>query len=107
MPDGAASFSRLLKWLLAKWHDTTMAMLCGFMIGSLYKLWPFQQEVGFAEKFKHKQFENVMPESLNSGVISAVVVCVAGFAVVMALEWFAESRQRRTHHDGPAAITDT
>lgn len=37
---GILSFSRLLKWLLARYHDLTMALLCGFMLGSLRKLWP-------------------------------------------------------------------
>ena len=39
---GLLSFSRVLKWLLARYHDVTMAVLCGFMLGSLRKLWPFR-----------------------------------------------------------------
>ncbi|MEM6656360.1 MAG: DUF368 domain-containing protein [Planctomycetota bacterium] len=40
---GLLTFSRLLKLLLARMWTPTMAALCGFMIGSLYKIWPFQR----------------------------------------------------------------
>ena len=37
---GIISFSHLLSWLLKHWHDVTVAMLMGFMFGSLNKVWP-------------------------------------------------------------------
>ena len=43
---GLAVFSRFLGWLLARKHDFTMAVLCGLMIGSLRKVWPWK-ESGF------------------------------------------------------------
>lgn len=39
---GLFSFVRLLRWVLARWHDQTMAILAGFLIGSLWKLWPWR-----------------------------------------------------------------
>ncbi|MEP3479821.1 MAG: DUF368 domain-containing protein [Fuerstiella sp.] len=83
---GLLAFSRVLRWLLTKYHDITMAMLCGFMLGSLLKLWPFQQEVGFAEKFKHKVFEPVLPEGIHAEVLIAIGLAFAGFIVVMVLD---------------------
>lgn len=83
---GLLAFSRVLRWLLTKYHDITMAMLCGFMLGSLLKLWPFQQEVGYAEKFKHKVFQPVLPESIDKGVFIAIGLAIAGFVVVMVLD---------------------
>lgn len=83
---GLLSFSRVLRWLLTKYHDVTMAMLCGFMLGSLLKLWPFQQEVGFAEKFKHKVFQQVWPESFDQSVLMTIGLAVAGFIAVMVLD---------------------
>lgn len=41
---GILSFSKVLHWLLDNFHGATMAVLCGFMIGSLRQLWPFQAE---------------------------------------------------------------
>ncbi|MFV0238115.1 MAG: DUF368 domain-containing protein [Flavobacteriales bacterium] len=39
---GLASFSRLLKFLLEKFHDTTLSILTGFLLGSLWKIWPWK-----------------------------------------------------------------
>ena len=52
---GLLLFTRLLKWVLSRWHDPTVAMLAGLMAGSLAALWPFRKfetlgdtNVGFA-----------------------------------------------------------
>lgn len=39
---GLLSFVHVLKWLLHHHHDTVMALLGGFMAGSLVKLWPWR-----------------------------------------------------------------
>ena len=39
---GLAAFSRFLSWLLSKYHPQTIAVLIGFLIGSLYVIWPYQ-----------------------------------------------------------------
>ena len=39
---GLLSFSRVLKWMFSKYHDFTIAILTGFLIGSLNKLWPWK-----------------------------------------------------------------
>lgn len=36
---GITSFARLLSWLFKRYHDLTVAMLTGFMLGSLRKIW--------------------------------------------------------------------
>ena len=38
---GLLTFARLLAWLLRRAHDPTLAVLAGFMLGSLRKVWPF------------------------------------------------------------------
>lgn len=52
---GLLLFTRLLKWVLSRWHDPTVAWLAGLMAGSLAALWPFRKfetlgdtNVGFA-----------------------------------------------------------
>ncbi|MEM7055700.1 MAG: DUF368 domain-containing protein [Bacteroidota bacterium] len=40
---GLLSFSRLLTWLLRRYHDSTIALLAGFMLGSVPKIWPWKQ----------------------------------------------------------------
>lgn len=41
---GLLSFSRLLNWLLAHYHDASLALLIGVVIGALYRIWPWQSE---------------------------------------------------------------
>lgn len=39
---GLLSFSRLLNWLLGHYHDASLALLIGVVIGALYRIWPWQ-----------------------------------------------------------------
>lgn len=39
---GLALFARALSWLLGKYHSQTISILIGFLIGSLFVIWPFQ-----------------------------------------------------------------
>lgn len=96
---GLLSFSRVLRWLLNRHHDSTMAVLCGFMLGSLYRLWPFQREVGFAEKFKLKVFEHYRPEAFDEHTLTAIVLVVVGFGVVLGLDAVA-NRNNDSHTVG-------
>lgn len=40
---GLALFSRILSWLLLRYEARTLALLIGFLIGSLYMIWPYQE----------------------------------------------------------------
>ena len=39
---GLLSFSRVLKWLFKNYHNITLALLTGFILGSLNKVWPWK-----------------------------------------------------------------
>ncbi len=43
---GLLTFARVLAWLLRRAHDATLAVLAGFMLGSLRKVWPFEAPGG-------------------------------------------------------------
>lgn len=45
---GLVTFSRVLKWLFEKYPQPTLALLTGFMLGSLYKLWPWRVVTDYA-----------------------------------------------------------
>lgn len=58
---GVLTFSRLLSWLLKNYHQTTLAGLTGFMIGSLNKLWPWRvPTVGLTEENQIVEFTQGM-----------------------------------------------
>lgn len=40
---GLLSFSRVLKWLFKHYRDITLALLTGFIFGSLPKIWPWKK----------------------------------------------------------------
>ncbi|MFP4234260.1 MAG: DUF368 domain-containing protein [Nitriliruptoraceae bacterium] len=43
---GLAAFSTALNWLLARAHDAVLAVLLGFMVGSVRVLWPWPSDAG-------------------------------------------------------------
>lgn len=47
---GLLSFSHLLKWLFKHYHNTTLAVLTGFIFGSLNKVWPWKLTATVLEK---------------------------------------------------------
>lgn len=84
---GLLSFSKLLRWLLSSHGSQTIAVLCGFMAGSLYKIWPFQQDMTpDVEQFKHKIFQPVpLTEIAWDGVFATtfLAMLMAAAAVIL------------------------
>lgn len=60
---GLLAFSRLLRWLLTRYYDTTLSALAGLMVGSLVKLWPLQLPTSETRnlEFKERVFELYSP----------------------------------------------
>ncbi len=42
---GLLSFSHVLKWLFKNYENTTLALLTGFIVGSLNKIWPWKETI--------------------------------------------------------------
>lgn len=79
---GISVFVRFLSWLLRKFHDITVAVLIGFMLGSLRKVWPWKVGENIAN-------ENIMP-AINTSFFIALVLAAAGFILVLAVEYTAK-----------------
>ena len=78
---GITSFSRVLSYALKHVRNLTLALLTGFMLGSLNKVWPWK-EVG--ENLHGMVVEtNVLP---NEHVVPAVALMLVGFLLVYVLE---------------------
>ena len=74
-----------------------MATLCGLMLGSLRKLWPFNLELTPpGTEFKFKQFVNIAPDFASSSTIVAIGLAVVATVAVLSLEAFARKRQPAT-----------
>ena len=94
---GLLSFSKVLRWLLEHYHTETLSVLCGFMVGALRKVWPFQTDLTpKVEKLKHKEFDLFIPESINGEVVTCIVVGLIALAAVFVLESLG---RRLKHHE--------
>lgn len=86
---GLLSFSKILRWLLARHHAPTMAVLCGFMIGSLRCLWPFKDlPPGEAIDFKGQRYANILPSQFDVQTVMVVAIMAAAIAFVLTLDWY-------------------
>lgn len=88
---GLISFSNLLSWLLKKYHDITVAVLAGFMLGSLNKIWPWKEvieSVMINGEMKVLMEKNIVPSAGNPDhhFWLALLLCLAGLALVLTIE---------------------
>jgi putative membrane protein len=58
---GLLSFARLLKLMFAKYHDITVALLSGFLLGSLNKIWPWKRVEEVLIKHEGEPKEEILP----------------------------------------------
>ena len=91
---GILGFSRILRYGLARWHDYTLALLTGIMIGSMRKVWPWKITLE-SQIIRGKEHvlreENVWPLfDFEFGI--ALLLMLAGFVLVLLLDKM--SRQR-------------
>ncbi len=86
---GLLCFSRVLRYLLDKYHDRTLGFLAGLMLGSLYKIWPFQMVTAETRElpFKEQVLEHVPPVEAGVSVPMVIVLAVVAIALTFALEW--------------------
>ena len=94
---GLLCFSRLLHWLLHRFHQATMALLTGFLFGSLLIVWPWKRVLDWVQdshgELKPAQQMPVSPAEFHAltGQDPAVWLCLAlvvlGFAVVWLIDY--------------------
>lgn len=93
---GLFSFARVLKFLFTKYKDVTITLLIGFMIGSLYKVWPWKNQFGevlveHSDGRKDYMMRNVLPGGFDGDaqLWLAIGCAVGGFLIIFILERFA------------------
>ncbi|MBE0671478.1 MAG: DUF368 domain-containing protein [Anaerolineales bacterium] len=92
---GLLGFVRLLRWMLNKNHDLVVAILTGFMIGSIRKIWPWKILEPISETFVRET--NFIPSAFTLEVLLAVFCMTAGFVLVLVIEHFAGQRVAAHH----------
>ena len=90
---GITSFSNVLSFLLRKYHNTTIATLAGFMLGSLNKVWPWKETIEtFTDShgtIKPLVEENILP---NSHLWEGLGLIVFGIVLVYVLEKLSQKK---------------
>lgn len=86
---GLLAFSKFLKFMLARHEPATMAVLCGFIFGSLKKVWPFQIDTTPEAEFKAKVYEYYLPRQFDNEVFWCANIAIIAAISVFVLEWIA------------------
>ena len=87
---GIMLFSRVLSWVLKRYESATVALLIGFVFGSLRAVWPWKAAVLAAtEGAESAATLNVMPDVGSPEFVVAVGLILVGFLLVSLLDHLA------------------
>lgn len=104
---GLISFSKLLNWLFKKAHNLTIAILTGFLIGSLNKIWPWKETLTWFTKHAGEANEEKVPliqrnispnlfteiTNLDNQLWMAITFAILGLGLIIVLEKFGKKSQ--------------
>ena len=90
---GVFAFSHLLSWLLKRYKDQTLALLTGFIAGSLAIIWPWKEvskSIVIAGKEKIIEYDLYLPTEINMETFIAISMIILGVISVYAIEKYSE-----------------
>lgn len=96
---GIITFSHILSWLLKNYHHLTVALLTGFMVGSLNKVWPWKLTMEtYIDRHGVEQVlveKNVGPAAFQGDplLFQAILMCLIGFFLIWSIEFTASKMQ--------------
>lgn len=102
---GIISFSHLLSWLLKNYHTLTIALLTGFMVGSLNKVWPWKEvlrtytdshgvEKALVESNISPRYFGELTQT-DPLLWQAIGMCIAGFVLIQGIEMVGRMKTKR------------
>jgi putative membrane protein len=93
---GLLGFSRFLSWILENYHSATVALLAGFMLGSLNKVWPWREVLEYVTNSKGEQVpvfdRSILPwhyfatTGKDPQVFQAILMMALGVFIVVLIE---------------------
>ncbi len=103
---GLIVFSHLLAWLLKHFHSPTLALLTGFLLGSLNVIWPWKQTLASTLDRHGKEIplvqENLLPSTYQqlTGAEAhagwAIALAILGILLVLGLERLASTSEKQS-----------
>ncbi len=102
---GLLSFSRVLKYLFNHHKNSTLAVLTGFIVGSLNKIWPWKKVLTFRTNSRGEQVPfnelSISPFSYeqiynkDSQLWFAIILAIFGFGLILLLERLADRNDKK------------
>tara|TARA_R110001583_G_scaffold6314_2_gene32327 strand:+ start:1595 stop:2512 length:918 start_codon:yes stop_codon:yes gene_type:complete len=94
---GLLSFAKLLKWMFSNYKNLTLALLTGFILGSLNKIWPWKlilETKTIGDKVITLKEQNVSPFGFEGDpqLMYAIIAAIIGFSLIFILEKLASKK---------------
>jgi len=100
---GLMTFSRVLSWTFQNHKNKTLAVLTGFMLGSLNKIWPWREPVDVITTASGKEKivteRNLFPEAYEqiagneSHLMLCIVLFVVGAVLVLGMDYYGAKKE--------------
>ena len=101
---GLVSLSHLLSYILKRYKNRTLALIMGFITGSLGVVWPWKETLFKQNEFGAllmdssgqpiiENYQRYMPE-FNSQTMYALLLIIFGAAIVLGLDWYGKKRNK-------------
>ena len=95
---GLKVFSGVLNWMFKNHKNPTLAVLTGFMIGALNKIWPWKQVLQYRKNSHGEEIpfieKSILPDMYQGDpkVFTALLFMLAGFMIIFLLEFIANKK---------------
>ncbi|MDP2423458.1 MAG: DUF368 domain-containing protein, partial [Bacteroidales bacterium] len=93
---GLIGFSHLLSWVYGRYRNQTIALLTGFILGSLLIIWPWKEKIYVLDTMGNvlmkagepvvARYQATLPEGMNIGFFIALLIMVIGVATITLIE---------------------
>lgn len=103
---GLIAFSYVLSWIFKKYRDHTIAVLTGFIFGSLGIIWPWKNNIYQVDTAGNlildrkgekivSGYDWFLPESLSNELVVAIIIIVLGILSIWITEYLAGKKESK------------
>jgi len=101
---GLVSLSHVLNYVLKRYKNSTLALIMGFITGSLGVVWPWKKTIFKQDDFGEtlidangariiENYQRYLPE-INIHTISLILFIIFGIGVILSLDWYGKKRKQ-------------
>jgi putative membrane protein len=90
---GLSAFTRLLSWLMHRYERLMLLLISGFLLASLWVIWPFQQRHYVTVRGKQRLLDSLpIAPTWEPSTAHAILLAILGLVVVMTVSQLASRR---------------